>query len=268
MPKNCQEDIPKIEAVQFYGKKAFLENNLGIEEDPKIVEIVNCQDQNSYINQDSFEFKLESQKTIKNDQFNETDSQSLIFSTEDSLVEPNTVSEVGITEPEIKDKIELDTDDKALSSNGDDLLEETSGKILKVSNTCTDGNEEKEKHFLSLGLLTREAALAAEEENNKLRELRNQCEKTEKRLKSSEYTGTLKTVIKLTKTNLDNRNIRMPLKMTFQKGKSKLTGDEDVLKKKQLYSIFTDLTVSIICFKFKQRSRELKNYKINVYNFL
>lgn len=91
--------------------------------------------------------------------------------------------------------------------------------------------KQKETHLKTLGLLTHQAAVAVIIEKEKSRELRKSSASTAssssssngKGKKNAEYTGTLKTVIKLHRggPNNDRKKGRMPLKMTLHKGKGK-----------------------------------------------
>lgn len=94
--------------------------------------------------------------------------------------------------------------------------------------------KQKESHLKTLGLLTHREAVAVTIEKEKRREQRkssisaasSSASSNGKGKKNVEYTGTLKTVIKLHKKN---KGARMPLKMTLHKGRGKNgnNGDRD-----------------------------------------
>lgn len=81
---------------------------------------------------------------------------------------------------------------------------------------------QKESHLKTLGLLTHQAAEEASIEKQKQREKF----KVSKGKKNSEYTGTLKTVIKLHRGNNDKKKGKQSLKMTLHKGRAKNGSDK------------------------------------------
>lgn len=100
----------------------------------------------------------------------------------------------------------------------------SSSKDSRSSSLDDESPEEKiqkESHLKTLGLLTHQAAEEATIEKQKQREKT----KATKGKKNSEYTGTLKTVIKLHRGN-DKKKGNQPLKMTLHKGRAKNGSDK------------------------------------------
>lgn len=84
--------------------------------------------------------------------------------------------------------------------------------------------KQKEKILRTLGLLTLKEADEAKLEKQKQKELLIKSSKAnmpKSSTNSDGYTGTLKTVIKINRTSPDKKKSRSPLKMTFQKSKSR-----------------------------------------------
>lgn len=101
----------------------------------------------------------------------------------------------------------------------------SSSKDSRSSSLDDESPEEriqKESHLKTLGLLTHQAAEEATIEKQKQREKI----KASKGKKNSEYTGTLKTVIKLHRGNNDKKKGNQPLKMTLHKGRAKNGSDK------------------------------------------
>lgn len=95
--------------------------------------------------------------------------------------------------------------------------------------------KQKESHLKTLGLLTHQEAVAVTIEKEKRREQRKSSAASSssstasngKGKKNSEYTGTLKTVIKLHRGSAsDKKKGRMPLKMTLSKSRGKNANGE------------------------------------------
>lgn len=127
------------------------------------------------------------------------------------------------------------TDDKknAIPMN-DDKSDVT---IITTTPTAAESPErlkQKESHLLTLGLLTHKAAVAAKIEKQKQREQLHSNSKSSKSQRGSDYTGTLKTVIKLHRPTggggadkTDKKRSRLPLKMTLHKGRGKSVNDKE-----------------------------------------
>lgn len=108
--------------------------------------------------------------------------------------------------------------------------------VVATTTTTPESPErlkQKESHFLTLGLLTHKAAVAAKIEKQKRREQLHSNSKSSKSHRGSDYTGTLKTVIKLhrptgggDKTDSKKKS-RLPLKMTLHKGRGKTANDKE-----------------------------------------
>lgn len=118
--------------------------------------------------------------------------------------------------------------------NGSPRSEDRLKTVTEANVPSVDLNEsaelfkQKETHLMSLGLLTHKAAdeaklakLQRKEELAKITAANQHTSSGRKSKKDSsneqQYTGTLKTVIKLNRGEKDKRRTRMPLKMTFQK---------------------------------------------------
>lgn len=100
-----------------------------------------------------------------------------------------------------------------------------SSKDSRSSSLDDESPEEriqKESHLKTLGLLTHQAAEEATIEKQKQREKI----KASKGKKNSEYTGTLKTVIKLHRGSNDKKKGNQSLKMTLHKGRAKNGSDK------------------------------------------
>lgn len=239
----------------FYGEPAFLENNLGIEKDPKLGEMVQVK---SKIGSDLVELRdeLPITKPIDLPDVSESEKASvapdLVITTlkeatddvsadvpldttdlpkdtkiiikdfETAIAPMEQVSEVVVednkenTKTDEIIKMDMEIDSPLETEN----QKETNTVLEHCFSESPDLIKEKEKHLLSLGLLSHEAAVEAAKEKRKRREiLQRNITKTDKRNKGSEYTGTLKTIIKLNRTSPEKRKTRMPLKITFAKGK-------------------------------------------------
>lgn len=302
------EGISEISVKQFYGQPDFLENNLGIEEDPKLGEIVQVHEKtkfdaeivqenkdNSTMEVDDVskeesteeESKLDEEVIAAEDlnQKNETETE-LETVNDDNLkldVTTNGVHEIVPKEnsveklsiPEIVEKLpksemtkkveeaaeiaedQMKTDDEILPlsnsskqtitrdepiiepENKENILNNFKDSVddKKNINAMNDDKSEapttpesperlkqKESHFLTLGLLTHKAAVAAKIEKQKRREQLHSNSKSSKSQRGSDYTGTLKTVIKLHRPigggdKSDKKKSRLPLKMTLHKGR-------------------------------------------------
>lgn len=161
---------------------------------------------------------------------------------ENSNKDEDETMEVGASEAEPTGDVAkadcTDNKDKSNSSTAQTPRAEPKAKHSKSkSDAGSEGRspntirvaKEKESHLKTLGLLTHQEAVAVTIEKEKRRELRKSSASTTsstssngKGKKNSEYTGTLKTVIKLHRTsNNDRKKGRMPLKMTLHKGKGK-----------------------------------------------
>lgn len=97
--------------------------------------------------------------------------------------------------------------------------------------------KQKESHLKTLGLLTHQEAVTVRIEKEKRREQRKSSAASSSSSTTSngkgkkngqEYTGTLKTVIKLHRGNADKKKMRGPLKLTLSKSRGKpANGDRD-----------------------------------------
>lgn len=321
------EGISEISVKQFYGQPDFLENNLGIEEDPKLGEIVQVHEktkldaeiveenkENSTIkaNETLKEAATEEDSTVEEkpiatedlNQKDETetemevvkdDSVELEITTngvhetvpkensidllpkeeenDDKLPIPEVVEKltksettkkveepIEITEEKIKvddEVLQLSNSPKQTITRDEQPMIEPENKenILNNFKDSTDDKKnvipmnddksdvptvpesperlkQKESHLLTLGLLTHKAAVAAKIEKQKRREQFQSNSKSSKSQRGSDYTGTLKTVIKLHRPTgggdkIDKKKSRLPLKMTLHKGRGKSVNDKE-----------------------------------------
>lgn len=124
-------------------------------------------------------------------------------------------------------KVTADSDANKNSLIKPAAVRSNSGSKDSRSSSLDDESPEeriqKESHLKTLGLLTHQAAEEATIEKQKQREKI----KASKKGKNSEYTGTLKTVIKLHRGNKeDKKKGNQPLKMTLHKGRAKNGSDK------------------------------------------
>lgn len=236
------EGVSEISVKTFYGEPDFLENNLGIEKDPKLGEIVQVKNK---IGSDMVELRdeLPIKKPIEDSDISESEKASVapelttdtLKAATDEAVTDTALDTIEIpiqnvevaNEPK-NEEPEAVVEDNKENKKAEEIKIDSPKDDEKLENTnadhCFDESpdsiKEKEKHLLSLGLLSHEAAVEAAKEKRKRREiLQRNITKTDKRAKGSEYTGTLKTIIKLNRTSPEKRKTRMPLKITFAKGK-------------------------------------------------
>lgn len=323
------EGISEISVKQFYGQPDFLENNLGIEEDPKLGEIVQVQEkikfdaesveenkENSSLN-DSFTLKEDTDEEVSTleektlgtemdlDQKIETETEMDVVKDDNVELEITTngvheivpkedtnhllsevengdklsISEIAekLPKSEVTQKVDesvaiaedkIKTDDEVVPlsnspkqqaitrdepmiepenkenilNNFKDSSDDKKNVIPMIQNddksdapTIPESPErlkQKESHFLTLGLLTHKAAVAAKIEKQKRREQQHSNSKSSKSQRGSDYTGTLKTVIKLHRPTgggdkSDKKKSRLPLKMTLHKGRGKTVNDKE-----------------------------------------
>lgn len=250
-PELVSEEMDTESVQHLYDKPDFLENNLGIEQDPKLGEIVKVQEKTKVV-----------EPVIKSDEeLVKVDDVEILTVEVAKAPAPESKEEKvnGVKKEEhVKDDVKMEKDKKADKREEASLKGEESGEenkennessaksvgsgsprsedrlkivseenVLKLDPAETELLKQKESHLLTLGLLTHKAADEA-----KLAKLKRQEElaksiaqqpapSSRKSKKDSsndqQYTGTLKTIIKLNRTDKEKRKTRMPLKMTFQK---------------------------------------------------
>lgn len=250
-PELVSEEMDTESVQHLYDKPDFLENNLGIEQDPKLGEIVKVQEKTKVV-----------EPVIKSDEeLVKVDDVEILTVEVAKAPAPESKEEKvnGVKKEEhVKDDVKMEKDKKANKREEASLKGEESGEenkennessaksvgsgsprsedrlkivseenVLKLDPAETELLKQKESHLLTLGLLTHKAADEA-----KLAKLKRQEElaksiaqqpapSSRKSKKDSsndqQYTGTLKTIIKLNRTDKEKRKTRMPLKMTFQK---------------------------------------------------
>lgn len=251
-PELVSEEMDTESVQHLYDKPDFLENNLGIEKDPKLGEIVKVQEKTKVV-----------ESVIKNEEeLLKADDVEMTTVEVAKAPAPESKEEKvnGVTKEEhVKDNVKVEKDKKAEKREEASVKGEESGEenkennnessaksvgsgsprsedrlknvseenVLKLDPAETELLKQKESHLLTLGLLTHKAADEA-----KLAKIKRQEElaksiaqqpapSSRKSKKESstdqQYTGTLKTIIKLNRTDKEKRKTRMPLKMTFQK---------------------------------------------------
>lgn len=257
-PELVSEEMDTESVQHLYDKPDFLENNLGIEQDPKLGEIVKVQEKTKVVESvikidehpvedvkikiveeeksETKVLKVNGEKIIEK----ETVPDVTITAVKDEIknepveVEKKTVIEVTETQPESDEENKENNVESSAKSVGsgsprseDRLKAVAEENVLKVDQD-SEQLKEKESHLLSLGLLTHKAADEAklakikrkEEIVKSLAAQPSQGRSSKSKKDSSgeqQYTGTLKTIIKLNRTEKEKRKTRMPLKMTFQK---------------------------------------------------
>lgn len=246
-PELVSEEMDTESVQHLYDKPDFLENNLGIEQDPKLGEIVKVQEKTKTsepviksneepIAAEDIEMKqVADDKSEKKINGNEK-TDRLVDEKQDIKKEPLD-GEPQIENSDVKDEDsgeenkENNVDSSAKSSGSGSPRSEDSLKAVSEENVpkpdIVDMElfKEKESHLLSLGLLTHKAADEAKLAKLKRREeiaktqvaQQSGPRKSKKDASGEQYTGTLKTIIKLNRTEKEKRKTRMPLKMTFQK---------------------------------------------------
>lgn len=259
-PELVSEEMDTESVQHLYDKPDFLENNLGIEQDPKLGEIVKVQEKTKVV-----ESVIKSEETLTADDIEmeniDRENSEKVEKVNGEKVEEKPqndivkeTAEVGETnikkEPtEVADK-KADKIESVAEESGEENKEnniessaksvgsgsprsEDSLKIVSEENvpkTEQDSElfKQKESHLLTLGLLTHKAADEAKLAKLKRKEefakslaaqpVQGRSSKSKKESSGEpQYTGTLKTIIKLNRTEKEKRKTRMPLKMTFQK---------------------------------------------------
>lgn len=253
-PELVSEEMDTESVQHLYDKPDFLENNLGIEQDPKLGEIVKVQEKTKVVDAvikcDDELLKAEDveMEEVKEEAPKEVEKVNGA-SDETPPVEP-VEAEIKKEEPEepaepiVKDDTELVKDEaeenkennvessaKSIGSGSprsEDRLKTVSEEnVPKMDPADMELLKQKESHLLSLGLLTHKAADEAKLAKIKRKEelakslAQSSTSRSNKSKKDApndqQYTGTLKTIIKLNRTDKEKRKTRMPLKMTFQK---------------------------------------------------
>lgn len=284
-PELVSEEMDSESVQHLYDKPDFLENNLGIEKDPKLGEIVKVQEKTKVevvvveeaepmlvkveeevdipIEEEEDE-KCEEEEEEKVEKINGSKNmevdETLEEKTDDTVEEemqiqvekeeeseeikpetPPTIIDVQ-KPPKIEESSEenkennVESSAKSIGSNSprsseDRLKIMSEGNLPKIeSNEATDHFKEKVNHFKSLGLLTHKAAgeaklakikrkeeFAVQMAHQASRKAKYKDSSHDQQTQSSKTSGTLKTIIKLPKSDKEKRKSRMPLKMTFQK---------------------------------------------------
>lgn len=251
-PELVSEEMDTESVQHLYDKPDFLENNLGIEQDPKLGEIVKVQEKTkvteSVIKSDEAkltvddvemeqeveekpkELKAKEKSEVKKSEVNGTKAEEV----DDEIKKEPTevVAKVDVKKEELGEENKENNESSAKSvgsgsPRSEDRLKTVSEEnVPKLDHNESELLKQKESHLMSLGLLTHKAADEAKLAKIKHKEelaksVASQPPGRSKSKKESsndqQYTGTLKTIIKLNRTEKEKRKTRMPLKMTFQK---------------------------------------------------
>lgn len=247
-PELVSEEMDTESVQHLYDKPDFLENNLGIEQDPKLGEIVKVQEKTKAsepviksneetIAADDIEMEPEEDDKSENKINGDEKTEEPVVDDKQDIKKEPLSSEPKIENSEVKDEDsgeenkENNVESSAKSTGSGSPRSEDSLKAVSEENVPKSDIvdmelfKEKESHLLSLGLLTHKAAdeaklakLKRKEEIAKTQAAQQSGPRKSKKDASGEqYTGTLKTIIKLNRTEKEKRKTRMPLKMTFQK---------------------------------------------------
>lgn len=268
-PELVSEEMDTESVQHLYDKPDFLENNLGIEQDPKLGEIVKVQEKTKVVESviksddeavvtedetvaaDDVEMK-EVEEEIVEEEKEKVNGEKIEAEAEveeekdatDEVVdevkpepieaEPKVEKEASIKDEESGEENKennVESSAKSVGSNSprsEDRLKTVSEENvpkIDLNPAETELFKQKESHLLSLGLLTHKAAgeakLAKQKRKEEFAKLAAQPSQGGRKKKEAsgeqQYTGTLKTIIKLNRTEKEKRKTRMPLKMTFQK---------------------------------------------------
>lgn len=196
-PELVSEEIDTESVQQLYDKPDFLENNLGIEQDPKLGEIVKEQEKSKV-------------------------AEAIIKSDENTEVEETEQEENGIAETETA---EVKSDEEKSEGSGEPIKENGAKinatkseeiQVVKKEEIVSDPEElkQKETHLLSLGLLTHKAKIEAIAATQKRKEelaktIPPQAGRKSKKDTDPTHPGSL--IIKIKKRQ------REPIKMTIHK---------------------------------------------------
>lgn len=198
------------------------------------------------MNPEKLETVLESQKirekersdsteSVENSLKNESEHKKDIQPADSIQIQKDEVDASKMKTKHDEPKRSISTETKAIvdsDTNKENLVKpaavrSNSGSKDSRSSSLDDESPEeriqKESHLKTLGLLTHQAAEEATIEKQKQRE---KFKVSNKGKKNSEYTGTLKTVIKLHRGNNDKKKGNQPLKMTLHKGRAKNGSDK------------------------------------------
>lgn len=236
-PELVSEEMDTESVQHLYDKPDFLENNLGIEQDPKLGEIVKVQEKTkveAIIKQDDVKLtddNFESEEVKINGGKVQVENETIIVEVKEEL-KTEKREELAEESSEENKENKVESSSKSVGSvspRSEDRLKTVSDEnVPKVDHVDSELIKQKESHLLSLGLLTHKAADEAKLAKIKRKEEiakaiasqpppAGRGSKSKKESATEQYTGTLKTIIKLNRTEKDKRKTRVPLKMTFQK---------------------------------------------------
>lgn len=244
-PELVSEEMDTESVQNLYDKPDFLENNLGIEQDPKLGEIVKVQEKTKVVepvikNEDEplpaedIEMKeAEEKEESKEEKVNGDKEVEKAVEEKPEVKTEEKVEELAEKDEESGEENKENNESSARSVGSGSPRAEISLKIVTEENVPkmdpveSELLKEKETHLFTFGLMTHKAAAEAKKAKIKRQEelakaIASQPTTGRKSKKDSasneqQYTGTLKTIIKLNRTEKEKRKTRMPLKMTFQK---------------------------------------------------
>lgn len=245
-PEMLSEEMDTESVQHLYDKPDFLENNLGIEQDPKLGEIVKVQEKTKVVESviKSDEETLKVEKVVEEEKAPAPKSKEEKVNGVKIEIDSDAKKELGKeNKAEKRDEVKGEESGEENKENNESSAKSVGGgsprsedslkivseeNVLKLDPVETELFKQKESHFMTLGLLTHKAAdeakLAklkrAEEQAKSLAQQPAPSGRKSKKdsTNDQQYTGTLKTIIKLNRgDNKEKRKTRMPLKMTFQK---------------------------------------------------
>lgn len=259
-PELVSEEMDTESVQHLYDKPDFLENNLGIEQDPKLGEMVKVQEKTKVVESviktetpvttEDIEIKpvaekkdLKGEEKIGGGKNKEKVGKAVEDPDRENVgikKEPESVDEASIEKTLNEKEDESDGENKenniessaksvgSISPRSEDSLKIVPEENLRKADTAEcDLIKQKESHLMTLGLLTHKAADEAKLAKLKRKEelsktIPSQPASRGKPKKDSysydpQYTGTLKTIIKLNRSDKDKRRTREPLKLTIQK---------------------------------------------------
>lgn len=260
-PELVSEEMDTESVQHLYDKPDFLENNLGIEQDPKLGEIVKVQEKTKVVESviksdephpvdvvemkeiveeksETEVMKVNGEKIVEKDKVPgaqvaavKDEIKKEFVEVEKKTVKVDEVAEAEEESDEENKENNVESSVKSLGSGSprsEDRLKAVGEENVPKVEQDSEQFKQKESHLLSLGLLTHKAADEAklakikrkEELSKSLAAQPSQGRSSKSKKDASgdqQYTGTLKTIIKLNRTEKEKRKTRMPLKMTFQK---------------------------------------------------
>ncbi|KAG5680263.1 hypothetical protein PVAND_009782 [Polypedilum vanderplanki] len=259
--KNKQEEVLKDNEEKIEEKETKVEEKLNGDEK---MEIDNTDEKEGVETKQTENAESKNEKEEVKDE--EIKKEEKIIEKEKPKADEPVVNEIKEEKPE---KIEESAEENKENNNVEGTVKSGNNsprsedrlKIMTEGNTpkieLTESAEllkQKENHFLSLGLFTHKAAEEAKLAKQKRKEelalqAAQQASRKSKKDSSdqtgtSKTTGTLKTIIKLNRSDKEKRKARMPLKMTFQKKNRDRDSNGSSNSENSFYTIQNEKVVS------------------------